>query len=509
MNNEQAVEVMVVLEVLAPVLKTAAGLGVAAPAGAVSLLRRVSRSVGIAGPTAAMLAEESPRENCALFRHVPEAAERLAWRSLGATSRTPIHRCETPGETGDAVSFLVKREDLISRRYGGNKVRTLQHQLAVCEARRESGERAFRQLVSVGTGGSNQVVATVVHAAGLGWDGDRGIGQVNACWFDKDEPDLDNTLNMLSVMSFPNVGFMHNWADSVGPRRFLSALMGAWKQEDFIPMMPGGNCPSGVLGQVSGLLELAEQIEAGECPDPVRIYVPVGSSCTISGLIVGTVLARHLGLNALSSQDFTIVGCNVHDGLALADRMMGLHTNPFFGGMPLTITHTVREACKALREVSGPDVEQAALDFIKTSVSIRSDVDVVGTYGAHSEVTRKSAVAYDEFGTIIDEKGAEAKPLWVCGHFVGKAFAPLVDDLEKRRREGNEEAPYLLWMTKSSVQPRGNVDEWSRFLRQNDTVRKWADDGKAESSLRPGKISTMDGSPDDYRGVMTRIDSEK
>ena len=67
----------------------------------------------------------------------------------------------------NVVEFCVKREDLISPMYGGNKVRTLQHQLAVCESRRDDVGKdqetttyaaAFPQLVSVGTGGSNQVV---------------------------------------------------------------------------------------------------------------------------------------------------------------------------------------------------------------------------------------------------------------------------------------------------------------------------------------------------------------
>ena len=58
--------------------------------------------------------------------------------------------------------FFTKREDLSSEVYGGNKVRTLQHTLAVCEARianaKTPSERAkATNLVVVGTGGSNQV----------------------------------------------------------------------------------------------------------------------------------------------------------------------------------------------------------------------------------------------------------------------------------------------------------------------------------------------------------------
>jgi 1-aminocyclopropane-1-carboxylate deaminase/D-cysteine desulfhydrase-like pyridoxal-dependent ACC family enzyme len=66
----------------------------------------------------------------------------------------------------------------------------------------------------------------------------------------------------------------------------------AWTQKEFVPMAMGGNCPVGVIGQAGGILELAEQIQAGTSPDPDRIYIPIGSGCTISGLILGVCLAR-------------------------------------------------------------------------------------------------------------------------------------------------------------------------------------------------------------------------
>jgi hypothetical protein len=152
----------------------------------VRLLRRINSSVGIAKPTQAMILEEDPSKNCALFRHLPIPSKNLAWRSLGAME-TPVHKCQLPlmGSSNDdddgdvqVVEILIKREDLISSNYGGNKVRTLQHQLAVCEVRRDTGETAFQQLVSLGSGGSNQVVATVVHARKLGWDNEKGNGAI-------------------------------------------------------------------------------------------------------------------------------------------------------------------------------------------------------------------------------------------------------------------------------------------------------------------------------------------
>ena len=115
----------------------------------VRLLRRISGSVGVAKPTEAMLREEDPAKKCALFRHFPQLAKTLAWRSLGADCPTPIHKCTVPllGSTDKPVEILLKREDLISSDYGGNKVRTLQHQLGVCEARREA-EAQLKRLAS-------------------------------------------------------------------------------------------------------------------------------------------------------------------------------------------------------------------------------------------------------------------------------------------------------------------------------------------------------------------------
>ena len=129
---------------------------------------------------------------------LPNLTTKLAWRSLGAASKSCVcppwllilllRTTNTENKNNqhnkkNVVEFCVKREDLISPMYGGNKVRTLQHQLAVCESRRDDVGKdqetttyaaAFPQLVSVGTGGSNQVVAMVVHAQRLGWDGVAG-----------------------------------------------------------------------------------------------------------------------------------------------------------------------------------------------------------------------------------------------------------------------------------------------------------------------------------------------
>ena len=230
----------------------AAAVLLAGPLSAVALLKRMHGSVGTAPPTAAMLAEESA-STCALFRHVPRLAHSLAWRSLGATSPTAVQRGSVVDPvSGRTLGFHVKREDLISTAYGGNKVRTLQHQLAVCEAKLERAggaaeRRRLESLLVIGTGGSNQVVATCVHALR------SKLPRVNVAYLQPDLPDLDNSLNMLSALSVPIAGSRGTWGNPAP--MVLELLRGCLGAGVVLPL--GGNNPSGVLGQVSGALELA------------------------------------------------------------------------------------------------------------------------------------------------------------------------------------------------------------------------------------------------------------
>ena len=90
----------------------------------------------------------------------------------------------------------MKREDLASPRYGGNKLRTLQHQLAAVEAHKDVSPGAVFSMI--GSTGSNMVVATKVHGAAT-----FGMAQeeLQSLSFLPDKPDLDNTLNLLSTLS--------------------------------------------------------------------------------------------------------------------------------------------------------------------------------------------------------------------------------------------------------------------------------------------------------------------
>ncbi|RHY25427.1 hypothetical protein DYB32_008319 [Aphanomyces invadans] len=410
------------------------------------------------------------------------------------------------------MSFYIKREDLSSPKYGGNKVRTLEHILASCVEHKLSYPSS--SLFSIGSAGSNMNVASVVHGQSLGLP-------VRPCSISCDAPDFDNTLNLLSILSF-DPKHMHVWTQrwAFAKAMFHSFIRPSQELHGSKIMPPGGNNLLGVLGQMGGLLELAEQIQAGDVPNVDVLYVPVGSSCTLTGLVLGLCLARHLNLAAFQTSLFHIVAVPVHPGIAKLQRFFGLYkSSPH---VPLFPRFGFRRVAAYLMQ-QGLDVnlEPLAIDFLKHHVHFVTDPDIIGEYGTHS-VASLAAATHMDVGCQVEgscplwsKPGSVAndfKP-WLCGHFASKPFAKLMHDLHLERAEINGScAPIkpkvrLLWLTKSYTQPRGDADEWTKFstLAKDKPIREWAEKGRAYSLLRPGHINLAHGSSKDYRHVMTFV----
>lgn len=219
-------------------------------------------------------------EEYILFRYLPELKSKLPYVQLGDYP-TPVHRAVLPVEGGELLEFYVKREDLASKFYGGNKIRTLMHQIPFAalklkmyqqsEGNDSSPGKAGKEIVVIGSTGSNQAVAALVH-------GGLRLGlPICPVLFKKDKAELANTLNLLSTFSVPGVAEnYYTWATPI--KTFLKLLKTFfWDTGNTsIVLPPGGHDVSGVLGQMSGVLELAEQIESGEVPDVDAIYLPIG-----------------------------------------------------------------------------------------------------------------------------------------------------------------------------------------------------------------------------------------
>jgi len=485
-------------------------------------VERIIGSVQLMPPTLQQLKEESLDAN-PLYRLIPAIRGKFAWRSLGKFP-TPVHRFECPlgpkserPSTENQVEFWVKREDLSSEKYGGNKVRSLQYSLACFEAYAHDCNtnacQGVPRLLTMGSAGSNQVVATKVHAAAMGLPD----GCMESYCPMPDEPETDNTLNYLSALSLPGT---HGRFGSGWLQIFAAALLkgshrkgvstgnnsheaGARASSWVLP--PGGNNVAGILGQAGAAIELAEQIVRGELPDPDGIVVALGSTCTTTGLVLGVALARHLGMPAFQKPGFRIYAQPVHPGFAYLQRFFGSLRSE---GLPMMIGCGLRDAAAAIAKHGGPDATAEALAVMRDELEISVDVSIIGKYGAHSEVSLDAKASYDSSRPVGDVPG-----LWICGHFTGKSFALLLKLLQEDIIKKRQKRVLVFWQTKSAVQPLGSKDEWKAFSEEcaaNSAFKKWGVLGgisghpRAPASLVEAKSAPAAG-PDQYRCLMTAV----
>ncbi|HUE95021.1 MAG TPA: pyridoxal-phosphate dependent enzyme [Longimicrobiaceae bacterium] len=211
-----------------------------------------------------------------LFATYPALARRIPWRPLGRLP-TPIEELPPPEGAAAGLRLFVKRDDLSSGVYGGNKVRKLEHFLAEAELAKR------RTLVTLGGIGSNHALATALHGAALGFETDLVL---------YDQPVTPFVRRNLG--GFAHAGARVHYGGSI-PASFATAgrLMARRRREGAEPyfIMVGGTTPLGCIGHVSAALELAQQVEDGAMPEPDRLFIPLGTCGTAIGLLVGLRLA--------------------------------------------------------------------------------------------------------------------------------------------------------------------------------------------------------------------------
>ncbi len=222
----------------------------------------------------------------ALFRAFPALDAQLPFHAL-ARRPAPVARLARLGKRAGA-DLWVKRDDRLSDRVGGNKVRKLEWLLGAARA------AGHERLLTTGVVGSNHVLATAVHGAAAGFEveavqfpapmsGRARRAQAKA---------LSAGLQVRSASSAPAAG----WA--IARARWQRRKTAYW-------VAGGGSCAVGTLGYVDAALELAEQVRAGELPEPATIVVACGTGGTVAGLMVGCGLGglktRIVGVRVVSS----------------------------------------------------------------------------------------------------------------------------------------------------------------------------------------------------------------
>jgi D-cysteine desulfhydrase len=211
-----------------------------------------------------------------LFDELPDLAKRTPWTPL-AHVPTAIEPCDTIGGwLGRREGVFMKRDDLVSPLYGGNKVRRYEYVLADARARNA------KRIVTVGGLASTQAMATTLFGRALGFE---------VCVVLFDQP--------VTRFARESVrGFLAKGAEVVYGGGYVMTGLRAWRamqrgrSPDNYFIMAGAAGPLANLGYVDAMLELAQQVERGEMPRPDVIVLPTGSSGTLAALALG---AAHLG----------------------------------------------------------------------------------------------------------------------------------------------------------------------------------------------------------------------
>jgi D-cysteine desulfhydrase len=216
-------------------------------------------------------------DEVALFRRFPELAARLPWVPLGDWP-TPVEALK------GYQDIYVKREDVSSQVYGGNKVRTLEAQLGLAR------DLGAKRIWATGAYGSNHVVATLLHAKEAGL-------KAGAVLFPQPPTDAARENLLATLAADPALLWVPHVAALPLAMAALQVRSRASGLDDYV-MTPGGATTVGSLGHVSAGLEIAGQIESKVLPPPAAIVLAVGSTCTTAGLLVGLKIAERLGIAA-------------------------------------------------------------------------------------------------------------------------------------------------------------------------------------------------------------------
>ena len=338
-----------------------------------------------------------------LFELFPKLSQRVPRVALGAfpTPVEPLHSIARELGAGDSQVW-IKRDDVSSAVYGGNKVRTLELLLGQARARGQAS------VLATGAFGSNHALATAVHAPRVGLS-------ASALLF----PQPVSEAAYLNLRALAGTGALLHALPHWSAFPFGLAWVRLRREPAPYVMVPGGATPLGALGYVSAGLELGGQVAAGELPVPRRVIVPVGSTCTSAGLLLGLALAAHFRIGFEP---------------ATMPYLTSVRVSPWPVTSRLRILRLAARTAHLLRELAGSEAPR--LDNAMLGARFEVDGRYLGPgYGEASAAGNQAEAQWLRLGLPALDSTYSAK-----------AAARVVFGLRAR-----EAGPVLFWSTKSSV----------------------------------------------------------
>jgi D-cysteine desulfhydrase len=323
-----------------------------------------------------------------LVNAYPALADKLRKVAL-ANLPTPARRGAIPAPSGK-LGITIKRDDLTSAYYGGNKLRKLEYLL-----QRAIDKRATR-VVTFGSVASNHALATALYAGRLGFD--------CTCLLSHQAktPAVAKVLRQLLQSGAEIVRYGGDYRSRLWTMRRHVQGRRAW----VIPL--GGSSWLGTVGYVGAGLELAAQADAGEIDAPGRIYIATGTTGSAAGLALGLALA------------------------GLPSEVQAVRVSP---QQIMNRERLDRLMAKTARMLNRLDPNIPADLHRRTRITVRHEFFAGGYARSDAATDAAIAVAADELGLALEPT------------YTGKAMAALLHDAARIRQR---DMSLMFWNTYNS-----------------------------------------------------------
>jgi 1-aminocyclopropane-1-carboxylate deaminase/D-cysteine desulfhydrase-like pyridoxal-dependent ACC family enzyme len=344
-----------------------------------------------------------------LFSLVPKLETSMPHVDLGRWP-SALDRVEIGGKR-----WLAKREDLSSDGYAGNKIRPLE--LVFGRAR----ALGLDEVWATGAWGSNHALATVVHARRVGLTGGALL------W-----PQPRSEAAVENLRATIATAHLIRFSRSV----VRMPLEGIWTSERrrALVMTPGAATPYYALGHAQGAVELAVQMREARLGEASAIVLPIGSTCTTVGMLVGTALAKALGL------------------IASPPRIIGVRVTPWPVTARLRVARMAVRAAALVGELGGPALGLRIKDVLQRLEIIGTELG--GGYGVPTEAAWRARAAHLDAGARMERVSEGGSPggtdlrLHPDTTYSAKAAGWLMREVE----EGAiDPARTVFWATKSAL----------------------------------------------------------
>ena len=310
---------------------------------------------------------------------------------------TPLRELSRLGEARGLAPVWIKDDGAYSP-LGGNKARKLEWLLA------DARGRGKRTIITGGALGTNHGLACAMFARRLG---------MRTVLVLVPQPCTEHVRRQLGRMR--ESGAELHFARGVRWAFALTAwLMLRHSTPRLSPpylLLPGGSVPLGCVGYVAAAFELADQVAAGEVPEPSHVVVALGSGGTAAGLFAGLKLA---GLRS------RVVCILVNDLIRVDER---------------TVTTLARRTLRLLRK-RGATIPRLEV----SSADLKLERGWLGAGYGHPTAEAERAI-----DLLAEREAVVLDPVYTA-----KAVAAL---LELNRRGDFGPGPVLYWHTYGSPDP--------------------------------------------------------